>query len=86
MDCETKKLDLQRKLVKSPERVRSEISEKTEEVLQRREQVQSREERTRALQSKLEQLHRIEKVGSDSGGPASVRLTYNRTVNLSRII
>jgi hypothetical protein len=64
MEYETKKLDLQRKLVKSPERVRSEISSKAEEVLEKRDQVQAREEMTRGLQSKLDRLRQIEKVSS----------------------
>jgi hypothetical protein len=62
MEYETKRLDLQRKLVKSPERVRSEISSKAEEVLEKKEQVQAREEMTRGLQSKLDRLRQIEKV------------------------
>jgi hypothetical protein len=85
MEYETKKLDLQRKLVKSPERVRSEISSKAEEVLEKREQVQAREEMTRGLQSKLDRLRQIEKVTPCRWFTDFGSLDFGRTVKQSKI-
>jgi len=85
MEYETKRLDLQRKLVKSPERVRSEISSKAEEVLEKREQVQAREEMTRGLQSKLDRLRQIEKVRPYYPFADFGSLDLGRTAKQSRI-
>ena len=80
LESEQKKLDLQRKLVKSPERVRSEINDKSEEVQEKKEVVQSLEETTRGSRAKLERLQQIEKVGSHQ---CALTPVPNSTIGLS---
>ncbi|CCA72387.1 hypothetical protein PIIN_06321 [Serendipita indica DSM 11827] len=60
-DWERRNLDLQRRLVRSPDRVKNEILNMGDDVAQKREQVFSREEMNRAQRAKLDALQVIEK-------------------------
>ncbi|PVG02842.1 hypothetical protein CPB86DRAFT_725248 [Serendipita vermifera] len=58
-ECERKNVDLQRRLVKSPERVKSNISDMGDEVVKKKGQVQALEDLNRAFRSKVDRLNDI---------------------------
>lgn len=60
-EVERRNRELQGRLVRSPERIKSETGNLGEEVAEKRELVQAAEEMNRHLQAKLDKLQEIEK-------------------------